>query len=416
MRSYNSYHTTLKQLAKKDRLPNTYKQELDRTTLWRWKQEPQNKYIGKELSNIEVLEEFINISEAQKLMKSYLKVTYTLIYMLNIGKQIHYTLKQNRSIFIKTILKYKKNIDINLILRLCKIPLSVFYSWKNRVLMKCDTSALMICKKTYPNQLTSFEVSTMKNLLLDERFKFWPVCSIAYYALREKLLSVSLATWYLYRKKLGIARPIIPKKKKFSIGIRASLPNQIWHADITIVKTKDNIKHYVYLLMDNFSKYILNFKVEAFVSGKVRGETIREAYNNYILNSQEVSLIVDGEPENNNAEINELTNNNTIRLNKLIALKDIPFSNSLIEAQNKLLKYRYLFRQEFNTIEELRKLLECNVNDYNNIRPHISLNGLTPKEAYSGIVGREFEWKKQVLVARQNRLVVNRREICQLCI
>ena len=66
------------------------------------------------------------------------------------------------------------------------------------------------------------------------------------------------------------------------------------------------------------------------------------------------------EPENNNSKINELTNNNTIRLNKLIALKNIPFSNSLIEAQNKLLKYRYLFRQEYSKIEELRKLLEWN--------------------------------------------------------
>ncbi|MCF8380820.1 MAG: hypothetical protein K9H49_14705 [Bacteroidales bacterium] len=351
MGSYNSYHTTLKQLAKKDRLPGAYKNELDRTTLWRWKQEPLKKYIGNELSNIEVLEEFINKSEAQKLMKSYLKVTYTLINMLNIGRQFHYILKQNRSIFIKTILKYKKDIDIKLVLRLCKIPLSVFYSWKNRVLMKCDASPLMICKKTYPNQLTSLEVSTMKNLLLNERFKFWPICSIAYYALREKLLSVSLATWYLYHKKLGIARPLIPKKKKHSIGIRASLPNQVWHADITIVKTQDNIKHYVYLLMDNFSKYILNFRVEAFVSGKVRMETIRETYNKHIMNSQEVSLIVDGGSENNNSEINELTNNNTIRLNKIIALKDIPFSNSLIEAQNKLLKYRYLFRQEYSNIE-----------------------------------------------------------------
>jgi putative transposase len=51
-----------------------------------------------------------------------------------------------------------------------------------------------------------------------------------------------LSTWYLYQRKLGIIRLRLPKKKKYSTGIIAYRPNQVWHADITIVKTKDNEK------------------------------------------------------------------------------------------------------------------------------------------------------------------------------
>jgi len=313
MRQYNSYHTILKQLAHKDHLPEIYLNRIDRATLWRWKQEPEDKYTGKELSNIEVLENFISRTEAQKLMRTYLKVAF------------------------------------------------------------------------------------------------------AFYAIREKILSVSLSTWYLYQKKPGIIRPALPIKKKYATGIIADRPNQVWHADITIVKTKDNIKHYVYLLMDNFSKFILSWRIESYVSGKVRMETIREAYNEYCADCGIIDLVFDGGPENNNDTIKAFVNKEEVRINPLIALKDIPYSNSVIEAQNKLFKYRYLFRQEYNDINGLRKVFGEDVNDYNYIRPHISLGGYTPFEAYSGMTGLHEQWKELIQEARRERLRVNKVEICHLC-
>jgi putative transposase len=104
-----------------------------------------------------------------------------------------------------------------------------------------------------------------------------------------------------------------------------------------------------------------------------------------------------------------------LQINPLIALKDIPWSNSLIEAQNKLFKYRYLFWQEYEDIYGLRKILEDNVRDYNYIRPHISLAGYTPFEAYSGMTGLQYIWKEQIQEARRERLRVNSEEICGIC-
>ena len=56
-----------------------------------------------------------------------------------------------------------------------------------------------------------------------------------------------------------------------------------------------------------------------------------------------------------------------------------------------------------------------NVRDYNYIRPHISLAGYTPFEAYSGKTGLKDIWKEQVQEARRERLRVNSKEICRIC-
>jgi putative transposase len=269
-----------------------------------------------------------------------------------------------------------------------------------------------LCRESYPGQLTSEEV---KDLLQDERFRFWPVCSIAYYALRENLLTVSLATWYLYRKKLGITRSVIPKKKRYAAGIAATSTNQVWHADITIVKTKDNIKHYVYLLMDNFSKFILSCCIASVVSGKIRVETIREAYYRYVRGDDDITLITDGGPENDNCEMKTFVVQHEGMIRSLIALKDIPFSNSVIEAQNKLFKYGYLFRQEYNNFDESKRVFAGDVTDYNDIRPHISLNGYTPLEVQMGESGLHEIWKDQIKAAGKMRINANRKELCEKC-
>jgi hypothetical protein len=58
LKTYNSYHTCIKQLAKRNRIPETYLVSIDRTTIWRWKKEPIDKYLGTEVTNIEILDQF----------------------------------------------------------------------------------------------------------------------------------------------------------------------------------------------------------------------------------------------------------------------------------------------------------------------------------------------------------------------
>ncbi len=152
------------------------------------------------------------------------------------------------------------------------------------------------------------------------------------------------------------------------------------------------MKYYVYLLMDNFSRFILNFQVSEKVSAEIRMQSIKQAFEQYIM--------VPGEE---------------VSVQKLIAGKDIRFSNSMVEAQNKIIKYYYLFKHDFKDIHELRKLLDWIIPDYQYERPHHSLKGRTPYEALIGIPLYTEQWKQQIQEAKQVRLQQNSKETCEIC-
>jgi len=61
--------------------------------------------------------------------------------------------------------------------------------------------------------------------------------------------------------------------------LKATFPNQYWHADITIFKTLDNVKQYIYLVVDNYSRKILSWDMADRVSGEIRVQTLREAWD-----------------------------------------------------------------------------------------------------------------------------------------
>ena len=200
------------------------------------------------------------------------------------------------------------------------------------------------------------------------------------------------------------------------MGIRANRPHQVWHADITIVKCLNGMKYYVYLLMDNFSRFILNYQVSHIVSAKIRMDSIQQAYEQYIkVPGEDVRLIVDGGVENNNRAVEDYISSDEVSVQKLIAGKDIKFSNSIVEAQNKIIKYRYLFRHDFKDIHDLRKLLDWIINDYQYERPHYSLKGLTPHEALKGIPLPRDQWTQRIQEAKRLRLHQNVKEPCEIC-
>jgi len=74
-----------------------------------------------------------------------------------------------------------------------------------------------------------------------------------------------------------------------------------------------------------------------------------------------------------------------ISIKKTIARQDIIFLNNIVEAVNKIVKYRSLFLRDIPDINALQKHLEGFVSVYNATRPHCSLKGLTPEEVLTGL-------------------------------
>src|SRR5690606_38826821 len=127
------------------------------------------------------------------------------------------------------------------------------------------------------------------------------------------------------------------------IGIRASKPNELWHADVTYFFTPDNIKLYIYTVVDNFSRFPLSVKVSDKLCGKFRVQTFREALRKAFeinpllenLNPLNIGLMTDGGSENFNGNVAEFIEETEVRHIKALA-EGWP-SNSMAEAFNYVL-------------------------------------------------------------------------------
>lgn len=420
MVSRNVYHTTLKELVFLDLLPPEYLQAISRSNLHRWRNENIQRYVGSELNHIAN-----NHADLIKTLNTYPKMFYaygrlvtTLAEIVGTAEQFSTLLREHKEKVVNVILKAKHTIPVQKAVKLFHISPSTFYAWCLEVKVKCEHSYFKKCTRVYANQLIPAEVRQIKKALTHPKTLHWSIRSIYFKGIRDKSLSVSLNTMYRINRLLGIRKTKDRvRKKKHPKGIRATAPNAIWHADVTSIKTLDGQRHFIYLLLDNYSRYILSHWVTDAISGLIRTETIEEAYYkaSKIQSNLNVDLIVDGGPENNNIHVDRFINRSAVNIKKLVALRDIQYSNSMIERANRTLKYRYLHPRQIRDKKHLERTLSYFIKDYNTIKPHGSLEGLTPKEAWEGY-SLPSTFRTDVLKqARVKRLAYNKAHRCQKC-
>jgi putative transposase len=171
------------------------------------------------------------------------------------------------------------------------------------------------------------------------------------------------------------------------------------------------VKHYIYLVVDNFSRKILSWLIADSVKAEHRRATIEEALTHAGQSNSNTTLITDGGPENGLKDFLESLDRSVTHK---VALVDVHYSNSLIEAHNKVLKYNYLYRIDIPDEHRLQKIFPAIVDDFNN-RPHISLDGLTPNEAEQNHALDKNPLRIYVKNATQERKMYNQDHRCTHC-
>ena len=417
-KSYNGYDTSLKIYINTGGDPSIAKAlGVGRSTIYNWKKANFSSIIGRSsdlhsLNDYDLFKQFQEDHKAKLIYKHCLKIAncfHKIINKLPKAKSIY---QQHKTYIIDAISEFNDHLGIEQTLKLFRVSIQQYSIWINDKI--CPISIENKCRKIYPNQLLQTEVSKIKELLLDTKYKFWSKVSVYYQALREGEVSCCLSTFYKYARLLCIDRKV-PKhrRKNHTIGLRALRPGQIWHADVTIFRTIDNIKHYIYLVVDNYSRCILSWDVSTKLSSNIRMKTFKEAYHNYkhLKPEKFIDLVVDGGPENKK-DVDTFLNDPEIFIRKKIAQKDIIFSNSMVEASNKMLKYQYLFRKDLQDGLDLKKHLEFAIHDHNYVKPYGPLKGLIPLEALIGIPFNYSIAKEQKHLATQERVKSNQNIQC----
>jgi transposase InsO family protein len=225
----------------------------------------------------------------------------------------------------------------------------------------------------------------------------------------------SASTWHRLVRERGWRRPrlrIHPEGPK--IGIRASRPNEIFHIDTTVIRLLDGTKAYLHAVIDNFSRRILAWRVaDRFDPGNAIA-VLLQAGRSALGIQPPPTVMADAGVENVNGNVDALIQSGLLR--RVLAMSEICFSNSMIEAWWRGLKHQWLFLNTLDSVSRVRTLVAFYVAEHNSKLPHAAFRGETPDEMYFGKgAGVPDQLAAARTVARAARLKANREARCAVC-
>ncbi len=397
-------------------IPEEIRKAIPYSTVSTWRGINYSDYVGHEVGLLQrdAIEQFEIFQEHKRLKQLVFVITKIWIQLSCIVTPILTKTEEHRQITMNCLQQMFQLFPRKTVFKLLSISPNTFYSWSNKEKVKCGISPSSLCFKRHPLQLAINEIETIKSLYKNQSFECWPAASIYYHAIRNNRLIISLSTFYKYTNLLSLKRKWRKSSEENYNPINTTKPNEFIHIDTTFWPLPNGIKAAIILVCDNFSKAILGWNV----SLKKDGENAKAALQNAVESIQKqypdlqtASLITDGGGENHNILVEDfLTNIEAPEIIKLLALKEVKFSNSAVEAVNKIIKC-YLRKKLPETIEALILCLKEIINDYNTVRPHGSLLGLTPMECYTS-ESINLDFKQQKLEAKKNRIQQNKSVNC----
>ncbi len=400
-------------------LPNTLKNQIPKTNKHRWEREKENKYAGCEIASfikeeLELIKRVGASSNSKKVMEAYFKLSDTYHEITGNVKGVRKQVALQKEKIVNVIEIAKEFVSIESAVKIFNISRATYHNYKTLVINKCDASYFLWCVKQYPHQLLKKEIFQIKNYMENELYLHWSKSSVYLMALRNKEISFCLTTFYKYSNLLGYGQSRhLHAKTKYS-SLMSYRPNEIWCADVTILKTTDGKKQYIHFLIDHYSKMILGYSVENRSCPKAIKNLLQNAYLKH-KNQDPITLVTDGGVENVNITVKEFLATTDQDIKHLIAQKDIPFSNSRIEAFNKIIKHQFLLPQNLANRKQLEIALETDIQTYNIIRPQLSLQGNTPSETFSGKSLDINHYKTHFDNQKIVRITQNQQNRCENC-
>ena len=421
--SRRSWDTAVKHLTRYGVLHDVLNAEqitkIPRSNISRWKNETDDKYVFCEINNIikqevELIKRINQSSKIKKINQSYFKLADTFHDVISNIKGVKSVIKNQKELIVNTIESVKDSISINKALKIFNISRSTFENYKSIVIHKCNASYFKWCVKRFSNQLLPIEVKTIKSYMNNDNYRCWSKSSIYLKAIRDEKLKCCLSTFYKYCRLLGFKNRPRKRKSDDYNPVKTSKPNELWCADVTIFKTADNVKHYIHFLIDHFSKYIIGYKICSSSSSIAIKELLDNA--NQLHKPNKLQFLTDGGSENVNTTVANFINSPDVPIEHIIAQKDVLFSNSMVEALNKVIKHQFLFPKAIANGNILHKVLGQSVPIYNDIRPQMSLGGNTPIETFNGMTIDISKYTQNFNEHKALRRQLNKQNISKVCL
>ena len=415
-----TYHTDFCLQYKLGLMDKDLARQIPRSTLFNWRQRDFNHLFGTEHidfteEKIELIREFLSRKQFFITARAMYTVFKTWQRLVVRTKEWGAIIKESKDIVVETIDNVKEVLGVKRAVLNFGISIQQYYIWKRDML--CFHKDNIVCYRRSPGQISVADINSIRTYLLNKDYIHWSMGSVYYKMLREGVACMSLSTFYRYARMLDLSR-LKPRRRRRPAyeGLQASRPGEYLHLDVSKFRILDNTMVHLYFLVDNYSRYIMGWRATLRYSSAVTRDLMKEVYEKYRKDQLKlnVDLIVDDGSENK-GQLDDYLDGTLVSVNKLVARKDISFSNSMVEAVNKQMKYDYLFTRDFNHIREVVEYLrDFAINDYHH-KPHSRLHGLTPHEVFNGSKPDPQVFREKIKEAVMHRFAINKGFRCEDC-
>lgn len=165
----------------------------------------------------------------------------------------------------------------------------------------------------------------------------------------------------------------------------ATRPNERWAMDFVSDYTVTGRRFRILTIVDAFSRRCVGMLVETSISG----QRVCRFLDELVVNGAPSTITVDNGPEFISNALDRWAHQRKVTLHFIRPGK--PCENGICESFNGRLRDECLNTTWFADLDDARRIIEAWRRDYNEVRPHSSLDGLAPMEyerAHLGLTQR----------------------------
>lgn len=200
-----------------------------------------------------------------------------------------------------------------------------------------------------------------------------------FYLLQQQGWQVNHKRVYRLYNLLGLkmrrkTKKRLPNRIKQSLKV-AKLPNECWSIDFMSDSLQSGRRFRTFNVLDDFNREALAIEIDSSLPALRVVRVLKQIMQ---WRGQPTNIRLDNAPECISHILREWADDNNIQL--LFIQPGKPTQNAYIERFNGSYRREVLNAYCFNDLAEVRQITEQWVNEYNEQRPHASLNYLTPKQ------------------------------------
>ena len=315
------------------------------------------------------------------------------------GKLMHHSQAERMEIIQ---LVENSELSIRKTLQELEVPRSTFYDWYRRY--QEDGYAGLADKRTGPQQFWNRIPESVQEQVVGLALAHPEKSSrqLAWKFTDEQEYFISESSVYRILKGFDLVQSpaflMVPAKDKFENP--TTKVNELWQTDFTYFKIVDWGWYYLSTVLDDYSRYILAWKLSATMAADDVEETLNIALKKSGLEEVRVRhrprLLSDNGPAYLSKDLKQFLKRKNIE--HIRGAPYHPMTQGKIERWHRSMK-NVVKLQNYYSPSELEQSITEFVDYYNNQRYHESINNLTPADVYFG--------KSEEVLTRREQIKMN---------